>query len=581
MARDWRLPQNRAVARNGPINFHAYTYVSMHSPVKHACMDTRVFGITSCVFLCSRSSDRSWLTNKLHKSSMVSTAAGHRVVTRFAPSPTGFLHLGGLRTALFSFLLARSSPSASGRFILRIEDTDTKRTVPGAAKALAETLNLFGLTYDEGTLLQTLRGRAYTTTISNAFCPRNQFTDASARPTCRLVQQRQSEVSSHIAAGKPYTVRLKIPPGMTAFDDGVHGRVEVSNTTLDDAVLMKSTADAYGDGPPLPTYHFANVVDDAEMGVTHVVRGDEWIASTPKHVLLYRALGWEDRMPQFYHVPLLVDTSGRKLSKRNGDVNVESFLEKGYLPEALLNFVGLLGFTPPVKKELWFLEDFIKHQMKKFKPEHLSKSAATVSYDQLNRLNRLHIGHILKFDTPKRTAILQSIRAEFLMKYQARLGQLQMTENLNSEANFVAVLDAVLPQITVTSQFSEAIAGIYLGPDLSNASAVNAMLLGASAVPAAAFEQLVQTVQALPVSAWRPLETTDGGEDAVKAAIRQCSVDTGVPRGALLRVVRVAVTGLLTGADLGRILRLVGRDAVLSRLEAFPATAYCVSDENP
>ncbi|ORY47380.1 Glutamyl/glutaminyl-tRNA synthetase [Rhizoclosmatium globosum] len=345
------------------------------------------------------------------------------VVARFAPSPTGYLHLGGLRTALFNYLLARSQ---GGQFMLRIEDTDTARTVPGAAESLANTLKIFGLQYDAGPdkpsstgpFVQSQRSAIYKIHADKllesgggyrCFCTHQQLEAQKSKGgydrRCRHLSNDQ--IQSNLSQNKPFSIRLKVPEGRTSFTDLIHGKLEFSNRTLDDGIVMKS------DG--LPTYHLANVVDDRLMGVTHVMRGEEWIPSTPKHVLLYKAFGWDETMPKFAHVPLLVNKDGQKLSKRHSDVNVNSLLEKGYLPEAILNFVGLLGFTPSVSKDIWFLEDFVKE----FRIEGLSKSAAIVSYDQLDRLNRLHIAHRLK-SPDTQAPLLESTRKSFLDKHNDR-----------------------------------------------------------------------------------------------------------------------------------------------------------------
>ncbi|KAI9326847.1 hypothetical protein BDR26DRAFT_809250 [Obelidium mucronatum] len=346
-------------------------------------------------------------------------------VSRFAPSPTGFLHLGGLRTALFNYLLAKAD---NGRFLLRIEDTDTARTVPGATESLISTLKLFGLNYDAGPdiphstgpFIQSQRSEIYKTYAEKllesdggyrCFCTQEQLEQSRIQTKggydrrCRHLSH--SQIQSNLDQNKSFSIRLKVPEGKTSFVDLIHGKLEFANKNLDDGILMKS------DG--LPTYHLANVVDDRLMGVTHVVRGEEWIPSTPKHIMIYNALGWGHEMPQFSHVPLLINKDGQKLSKRHNDVNVSSLLEKGYLPEAILNFVGLLGFTPSTQKDIWFLKDFVND----FKLEALSKSAAIVSYEQLDRLNRLHIAHKLKQPENQQSMITQ-VRQEILKKHSER-----------------------------------------------------------------------------------------------------------------------------------------------------------------
>jgi glutamyl-tRNA synthetase len=286
------------------------------------------------------------------------------VRVRFAPSPTGFLHIGGLRTALYNYLFARHH---GGQFILRIEDTDQERTVPGAVENIIEMLSWAGLEFDEGphvggpygpyvqsqrlelyrqqaqVLLE--RGAAYYAfdTPEELERMRARQRAAGVAPKYDRFSMRNSftlpedEVRRLLAEGAPAVVRLAVPLDRTvSFTDIIRGAITVSARDLDDQVLLKS------DG--FPTYHLANVVDDHFMRITHVIRGEEWIPSTPKHVLLYEAFGWE--MPQFAHLPLLLNPDRSKLSKRHGDVAVEDFRRQGYFPEALVNFVALLGWNP-------------------------------------------------------------------------------------------------------------------------------------------------------------------------------------------------------------------------------------------
>ena len=282
------------------------------------------------------------------------------VRVRFAPSPTGYLHVGGLRTALYNFLYARKM---GGSFLLRIEDTDRARYVEGAVENLVQSLAWAGLRYDEGPgkegnvgpYVQSERLALYRTHVDRLLKSGNAYyafdtpeeLDAmrkeqeqrrlSPKYDRRALKLTPEEIERKLGEGCPYVVRLKVPEAETiAFDDCVRGRVEFSGVQIDDQVLLKS--DGY------PTYHLANVVDDHLMGITHVIRGEEWLSSTPKHVLLYHFFGWD--LPVFAHLPLLLNADKSKLSKRQGDVSVEDYRLKGYLPEALVNFVALLGWNP-------------------------------------------------------------------------------------------------------------------------------------------------------------------------------------------------------------------------------------------
>ncbi|CUT08327.1 glutamyl-tRNA synthetase, partial [Candidatus Kryptonium thompsonii] len=276
--------------------------------------------------------------------------------TRFAPSPTGFLHVGGLRTALYNYLFAKKH---NGQFILRIEDTDQTRIVPGAIENLIETLHWAGIEFDEGPnkggpygpYIQSQRLELYRKHAQEliekgyayyCFCSperlekmREEQIKLKQQPrydgTCRRLSQE--EVKKKLDEGIPKTIRMKIPEwGELTFHDLIRGDVTINFKTLDDQIILKS------DG--FPTYHLAVVVDDHYMKISHVIRGEEWLPSTPKHILLYEYLNW--KKPQFAHLPLLLNPDRTKLSKRQGDVAVEDYRAKGYLPEAIVNFIALL-----------------------------------------------------------------------------------------------------------------------------------------------------------------------------------------------------------------------------------------------
>ncbi len=337
------------------------------------------------------------------------------VRVRFAPSPTGYLHVGGLRTALYNYLFARKN---NGTFVLRIEDTDRSRYVDGAVENLLRTLQWSGLEFDEGpgkggaygAYVQSERLDVYRKYAEELLAGGNAyyaFDTAEELDTMRKEREKlrlppkydrralklsPADVKEKIASGTPFVVRMKTPDNESiGFDDVVRGRVEFDSNLIDDQVLLKS--DGY------PTYHLANVVDDHLMGITHVIRGEEWLSSTPKHVLLYRFLGWEP--PVFAHLPLLLNPDKSKLSKRQGDVAVEEYRQKGYLPEALDNFVAFLGWNPGDEREIFSLEDLVKE----FSLERVGKSGAVFNVEKLNWLNSQHLRRMSD------NAILDAVRA--------------------------------------------------------------------------------------------------------------------------------------------------------------------------
>ncbi len=331
------------------------------------------------------------------------------VRVRFAPSPTGFLHIGGLRTALYNELFAQHN---GGEFILRIEDTDRTRYVEGSVESLLRTLKRCGLEPvegpyldadgkvaergDRGPYVQSARlaiyrehvekliegGHAYRCFCTSERLEQMKQGQAAAKlpvmydKRCRMLSA--AEADAEAAKGTPHVVRMKMPvDGVTAFADLIRGPVEFENALIDDQVLLKS------DG--FPTYHLANVVDDHLMGITHVIRAEEWLPSTPKHIVLYAAFGWEP--PRFAHLPLLLNPDRSKLSKRQGDVAAEDYLDKGYLPEALVNFVALMGWNPSGDREVYAKEELAEE----FAIEKINKAGAVFNREKLDWFNKEYL----------------------------------------------------------------------------------------------------------------------------------------------------------------------------------------------
>ena len=322
------------------------------------------------------------------------------VRTRFAPSPTGYMHVGNLRTALYTWLIARR---AGGNFILRIEDTDQERLVEDAADIIYETLRKCGLHWEEGPdiggpvapYIQTERRMLYgkyaellmeKSGAYRCFCTRERLESLQSSAGGKQVTKydghcaclSQQEIDEKLAAGVPYVIRQKIPrSGSTTFQDAIFGAITVENETLDDNVLIKS------DG--LPTYNFANVVDDHLMGITHVVRGSEYLSSAPKYNLLYEAFGWE--IPIYIHCSPVMRDATHKMSKRHGDPSYEDLLAQGYLSEAVVNYVALLGWSPGGEQEIFSLSELAEV----FDIKGISKSPAIFDREKLNHFNSTYI----------------------------------------------------------------------------------------------------------------------------------------------------------------------------------------------
>ncbi|EKE06979.1 MAG: hypothetical protein ACD_18C00221G0004 [uncultured bacterium] len=339
--------------------------------------------------------------------------------TRFAPSPTGYLHIGGLRTALFAYLFAKKN---NGQFLIRIEDTDRERFVEGSLKNILDSFDWSNIKIDEGVLLENgeitqkgdkgpyiqserleiyqkyikellEKGHAY-----HCFCTKERLDEmrvaqeANKQATgydghCRNLTSE--EVAVKLANAEKFVIRIKMPnSGLTVIDDLVRGKVEFKNELFDDQVLIKS------DG--FPTYHFAVVVDDHLMEITHVIRAEEWLSSTPKHVALYQMFGWE--IPKFAHLSLLINEKKQKLSKRHGDVAVGDYVKKGYLPEAFVNFIAFLGWNPGDDREFFTLKE-LEHE---FDFAKVGKAPAVFNIEKLNWYNKQYIMKMSKEELAKK-----------------------------------------------------------------------------------------------------------------------------------------------------------------------------------
>ena len=399
--------------------------------------------------------------------------------TRFAPSPTGYMHIGNLRTALYAYLIAKK---ADGKFILRIEDTDQNRNVPEAVSAIYRGLELAGISYDEGPdkdggfgpYVQSQRLPIYKTYAQKllasghayyCFCGKEDKPALEAsnervegyRDPCRNLSAQ--EVEARFAEGLVPVVRQRIPlEGISSFDDHVYGHISIENKQLDDQVLLKS------DG--FPTYNFANVVDDHLMEVSHVIRGQEYLSSTPKYNLLYEAFGWEH--PEYIHLPHIIREDGAKMSKRKGDPSFEDLVRLGFLPRAIVNYVALLGWNPGDEREFFLMEDLIDA----FDMDRINKANAAFSIDKLRWLNGEHIRSLSPqafhenakryypeglsgFDLEKISQLIQ-VRTETMTDIPQLVGFLAnlpeysaaIFENQKSKSTIESscvVLDAVLP----------------------------------------------------------------------------------------------------------------------------------------
>lgn len=326
------------------------------------------------------------------------TSNGLSYKNRFAPSPTGYLHIGGLRTALYNYLFIKKY---GGKMILRIEDTDRERYVSDADKQIINTLKTFGINFDIGPYYQSERLNLYKKFVQQLISEDKAYYCFCSKERLEKLREEQQknkqipkydrhctplskeEIQQKLDNNENYVIRLKLPNNEDIiFEDEVYGQVKINTRDLDDQVLLKS--DGY------PTYHLAVVVDDHDMEITHIIRGEEWLPSTPKHVILYKMFGWE--LPKFIHLPLLLNPDRSKLSKRQGDVAAEDFLKKGYLPEAIINYIAFLGWNPKTTKEIYSMDELIED----FSVDKINKAGAVFDIDKLNWINAEYIRSIVK-----------------------------------------------------------------------------------------------------------------------------------------------------------------------------------------
>jgi glutamyl-tRNA synthetase len=468
---------------------------------------------------------------------------------RFAPSPTGYLHVGGLRTALYNFLFARKH---HGAFVLRIEDTDQARRVAGAEEKLITALRWAGLTWDEGPDIggpkgpyrQSERLALYRTYALDLVASGNAyyaFDTAEELEQMRKAQEKQKltpkydrralnltkhEVDAKLAAGTPFVIRMKVPDATTiAFDDCVRGRVEFASEMIDDQVLLKS------DG--FPTYHLANVVDDHLMGISHVIRGEEWLSSTPKHVLLYNSFGWE--MPQFAHLPLLLNPDKSKLSKRQGDVAVEDYRDKGYLPDALLNFVAFLGWNPGGEREIFSLDELVQE----FSLERVGKAGAVFNVEKLNWMNFEYLR--TKSD------------AEVLTMVKEHLKTSRFASRRFDDAYVHKVITAMRDRASVVNDFIEKGAYFFEAPSQYDADTVKKRWKPESA---ALLKRLSEEFAS---------SSPDGKED-FESALHRVAAAMNVKNADLIHPLRLAVSGVGGGPGLFDILAIIGNDETIRRI---------------
>ena len=468
------------------------------------------------------------------------------VRTRFAPSPTGFMHLGGMRTALYCYLYAKAH---NGKFVLRIEDTDQERFVEGATEVIYSSLKEGGMTYDEGPdvggdygpYVQSQRKDIYLKYAKEliekggayyCFCTKERIEslrdeNGNVRYDKHCLHLSKEEVESRLAAGEPYVIRQNIPEhGVGEYEDAIYGHISVDYSELEDGVLIKS------DG--MPTYNFANVVDDHLMHITHVIRGTEYLSSTPKYNLMYDAFGWE--RPVYIHLPPIMKDATRKLSKRYGDANFDDFVSKGYVPEAIINYIALLGWCPKDNSEKMTMSEMIE----KFSLDGVSKSPAIFDDAKCRWLN----GEYLKAMTDEE---FLKVALPFIKKSKAygKYDDMLLARLMKTR---VEILSEIPEKIDFLEEFGEYDPQLFCHKKMKTD------------------ENLAKTV--LPMIRETLEKLPSFTHDAIHDSLIALATEKGYKNGQILWTARVALTGKdVTPGGAVEMAELLGKDRSLERID--------------
>lgn len=490
---------------------------------------------------------------------------------RFAPSPTGYVHIGGLRTALYNYLYAKQN---EGTYLIRIEDTDQTRLVEGAIEGMVEAMAWAGVVHDEGPFIDPEKHTIYEVGDYGPYIQSNRldiykkhaeeliekghayycFCSKDRLETVRENQKAQGltpkydgfckhlssdEVKQKLEAGEDHVVRLKLPENrVIEFDDAIKGTVSVNTNDIDDQVLMKT------DG--FPTYHMAVVVDDHYMGITHVVRGDEWLISTPKHVYTYEAFGWTP--PKFVHLPVILGQTKKKLSKREGDVAVEDFRRRGYLPEALINYIALVGWSPEDGQEVMTMEEMVE----KFSFERVSKSSGVFDVDKLNWMNNLYIKN---YDLDALTKISKPyLIANGFCKAE------DFDADFEKLKKIVEVLRERLNKLEDFREYN----GFFTKRDVTLEDDEAREIITMPHVP-----------ELLTLFKDKIMALGDVTADGVKAVLKEIQKETGHKGKNLFMPVRVGITGQVHGPDIAVVIEILGPELTKERI-IYSVEHHCV-----
>lgn len=445
---------------------------------------------------------------------------------RFAPSPTGYLHVGGARTALFNYLFAKKQ---RGQFLLRIEDTDVERSRPELVENILLSLSWMGISWDESPVYQSMHkerhkeicqwllhnGYAY-----RCFCASQENASSFMYDRrCRFLTPE--EIQKNLSLGLPYALRFRVPEGHTEFFDHIRGKVIVQNKEIEDFVLLRS------DGTPV--YQVAVVVDDHDMGITHVIRGEDHLSNTPKQILLYQALGWE--IPEFAHVPMILGPDKKRLSKRHAAISMEEYKRQGVLPQAFVNFLALLGWSPGDNREILSLEEMIEV----FDLKKVSKKSAVFDENKLFWMNAQYIQKLAN------SALVEAVRP-FLPSQEI------------DEKALLGCISLMKTRVKTLAEFYEK--GKYFFHDPISYDSDAVQKYWHAEVTPTLFSALSHCLESL----------TEWTKEAIEATVRSCAERKGLTPGEIIHPLRVALTGTSASPGLFELMEVLGRSTVLKRI---------------
>ena len=454
---------------------------------------------------------------------------------RFAPSPTGQLHIGGARTALFNYLFARNQ---DGQFLLRIEDTDRERSKQEHTDQICDSLEWLGLNWDEELVFQSIRTERYQDVVDNLLEQGKAYRCFASRDDLERIRKETSsyqypgiwrdrsekEIKTELSKGTPFTIRLRSPEaGKTTVEDVIYGNIQVANSEVDDFILVRS------DGSPV--YNLVVAVDDHDMNISHVIRGEDHVSNTPKQILIYQALNWH--IPKFAHLPMILGSDGKRLSKRHSATGVQSYRDEGYQPEALLNYLSLLGWNPGTEEEVMHLDELTA----KFRLDQVHKKSAVFDQKKLNWISGQHLAGQTNQD------ILTGIR-----NIQPQWGQSKNNDYCSGVIELIKPRSKSLVELIEQSEY------FFKDPEEYNRETAKTIWEDEAGI---ILESLRDKLNEL--SGWESA--------AIEAEFKNIMNDNDLALGKIMKPVRFAICGTVNGPALYAVMTLLGRDSCMYRLD--------------